>query len=148
MTAKKRIAALILAFAMVFAMAFSVFFIAHNSEHSCTGEDCHICRQISICLNSLKNLIPKPAQAEKARRLSHTTFFAGAATGRASTMGVGMNSARYEMFSEFSRVKKVKPYPKRNLIKMKEGLSHNQIYVHEQNFDFVENYIVSHCENL
>ncbi|MBR2100093.1 MAG: hypothetical protein IJ927_02035 [Eubacterium sp.] len=64
MTAKKRIAALILAFAMVFAMAFSVFFIAHNSEHNCTGEDCHICRQISICLNSLKNLIPKPEKAQ------------------------------------------------------------------------------------
>jgi len=64
MTAKKRIAAFILAFAMVFAMAFSVLFIAHNSEHNCTGEDCHICEQISICINSLNNLVPKPEKAQ------------------------------------------------------------------------------------
>ena len=64
MTAKKRIAALILAFAMVFAMAFSVFFIAHNSEHSCTGEDCRICEQINLCINSLNNLVPKPEKAQ------------------------------------------------------------------------------------
>ena len=64
MTAKKRIAALILAFAMVFAMAFSVFFIAHNSEHNCSGEDCQICAQINLCINSLNNLVPKPEKAQ------------------------------------------------------------------------------------
>jgi hypothetical protein len=87
-------------------------------------------------------------QAEKAKKLAKTTFFAGAASGSFSTMGAGMNSARYEMYSEFSRIRKVKAYPKRNLIKMNERLNHNQIYADKDDFEFVENFIVLHCENV
>ena len=60
---KKRIIALIVAFAMVFALAFSVFFIAHNSEHKCSGADCEICAQINNCLVKLNNITPKPQNA-------------------------------------------------------------------------------------
>ena len=60
---KKRIIALIVAFAMVFALAFSVFFIAHNSEHKCSGTDCEICAQINNCLVKINNIMPKPQSA-------------------------------------------------------------------------------------
>jgi hypothetical protein len=63
MSTKKRIFALFVACAMVFAMAFSAFFIAHNAEHKCSGSDCRICEQISICLKSMNEISPKPESA-------------------------------------------------------------------------------------
>ena len=63
MSTKKRILAFAVALAMVFAMAFSVFFIAHNGEHNCSGEDCRICAQINNCIRSLNNITPKPETA-------------------------------------------------------------------------------------
>ena len=50
MNNKKRITALCLAFAIAIALAFSVLFIAHNSEHKCSGADCSICAQINNCV--------------------------------------------------------------------------------------------------
>ena len=61
---KKRITALVIAFAMAFALAFSAFYIVHNSEHKCSGDDCYICARISNCVNKLNNNTPKPETAE------------------------------------------------------------------------------------
>jgi len=59
-TKKKRIIAFITAFAMAFALIFSVFFIAHNSQHKCSGNDCEICAQINLCIGKLNKITPKP----------------------------------------------------------------------------------------
>lgn len=88
------------------------------------------------------------AQAKKAKKLGAITALGGAATGSLSTTGVGINATRTEMYSEFARVKKVKPYPRKNTIKVNETLNHNQVYVQKADFDFVQNYIISHCANL
>lgn len=87
-------------------------------------------------------------QAKKARKLGAVTALGGAATGSFSTMGVGINSTRTEMYSEFANVKKVKPVPRKNTIKVNGTLSHNQVYAVPEDFEFVYNFIVSHCENL
>ncbi len=89
-----------------------------------------------------------PAQAEKAKKIAGATMLAGAASGRLSTVGVGMSASRTEMYTEFSRVKKIKAYPSKNLIKVNEKLSHNQVYTKKEDFEFVKDFIVSHCENL
>lgn len=89
-----------------------------------------------------------PAQAKKARQLGGMTAALGAATGNLTAAGVGMNAQRTEMYSDFSRVKKVKGYPSRGLIKVNETLSHNQVYVQKEDFEFVKNYIISHCESI
>ena len=52
------------------------------------------------------------------------------------------------MYSEFDKVRKVKSYPRRGLIKVNERFSHNQVYVFSEDFDFVNDYIISHCKNL
>ena len=88
------------------------------------------------------------SQAKKARKIAAATVVAGIAACRVSTVAAGINSSRTEMYSDFSRVRKVKSYPKRNTIKVNAPLSHNQVYALKEDFDFVKDYIISHCPNL
>ncbi len=87
-------------------------------------------------------------QAKKAKKLGAVTAAAGAAAGSFSAMGVGINSTRTEMYSEFAGVKRVKAYPRRNLIKVNGTLSHNQVYAVPEDYEFVKSFIISHCTNL
>lgn len=89
-----------------------------------------------------------PKQAKKARRISELTMLAGAATGNPSVAGIGINSARSEMYSEFKKVRSVKPFPRRDLIKVNERFGKNQVYASKQDFDFVLEYILSHVTIL
>lgn len=88
------------------------------------------------------------SQARKAKKLGRATMIAGAASGRIGTVGAGMNAQRTEMYSEFAKVRKVKAYPRRGLIKVNERLGHNQVYVAKEDYEFVSNYIVAHCVNI
>lgn len=89
-----------------------------------------------------------PVQAKKAKMIGTLTMLAGAASGNLSMTGLGMNTAaRTEMYSEFSRVKKVKCFPRRELIKVNQTLNHNQVYAEKEDFEFVSNFILSHCPN-
>ena len=89
-----------------------------------------------------------PNQAKKAKAVSSLTVLAGLFSGKVTTVGVGINAARSEMYSDFSKVQKVIADPDTNLIKVNELLSHNQIYTETEDFDFVLKYITSHCPNL
>ena len=97
-----------------------------------------------------KGLLHKqiPIQAKKARKMASATFLAGAAAGRPGTMGAGALATRTEMSSDFQRVRKVKAYPRRNLIKVNELLGHNQVYVTDEDFAFVLDFIRSRCPGL
>ena len=88
------------------------------------------------------------SQAKKAKKTAAATVVAGLATGRVSTVAAGLNSSRTEMYSDFSRVRKVIACPRRSTIKVNAPFSHNQVYVLKDDFDFVKDYIVSHCPNL
>lgn len=89
-----------------------------------------------------------PSQAKKAQKLGRITMIAGAASGSIGTIGAGMNAQRTEMYSEFAKVRKVKACPHRHLIKVNEFLEHNQIYAAKEDFEFVKDYIISHCSNI
>lgn len=89
-----------------------------------------------------------PKEAEKAKILSVLTVLAGAARGSLTAAGAGIGAARTEMYSDFSTVKKVKPYRSRNLIKVNGTLEHNQVYCAREDFDFVANYITDRCPKL
>ena len=88
------------------------------------------------------------AQAKKARKIGAATAIIGAASGRPGTVGAGFAAARTEMYSEFAKVRKVKAYPRRGLLKVNAGLNHNQVYAAPEDFEFVRGFIVSHCPNL
>ena len=56
---KKRISAFLsVVIAAVFVL--SVVFVVFESEHHCSGEDCHICQTLISCLNNINNLTPDP----------------------------------------------------------------------------------------
>lgn len=88
-------------------------------------------------------------RAEKlAKRLGCLTTLAGLATGRPGVMGAGMMGAgRTSMSSEFNYVRKVKAIRWMNTIQVNERLGKNRVYVSDDDFDFVFNYISSHCPN-
>ena len=89
-----------------------------------------------------------PPQARKAELLSSLTVMGGLAAGNITTVGVGLLASRTEMYSDFSKVSAVKPFPRTNVIGVNEGLFHNQVYTSPGDFDFVLNYITAHCHNL
>lgn len=83
-----------------------------------------------------------PKQVKKAEMIGFITALAGLATGNITTVGVGLtSSARSEMYSEFERVRSVKAYPRRHLIKVNERFGKNQVYAESADYDFVLNYI-------
>ncbi len=53
MSKAKRIFMLIISLALIFAVLFSAAFIVHESDHHCTGESCHICKLINVCIAAL-----------------------------------------------------------------------------------------------
>ncbi len=85
-----------------------------------------------------------PAQAKKARKLAAVTAAAGAAAGHLSTVAAGINASRTEKYTEFARVKKVVPAPRRDLVKLNQTLHRNQVYALPEDFDFVLSYIRAH----
>ena len=56
MTKKSRLITGLLAAVLAAVMLSSAVYIAVEANHTCSGEDCAICRQISICENLLKTL--------------------------------------------------------------------------------------------
>lgn len=55
--------------------------------------------------------------------------------------------SRSSMSSDWSKVRSVQCFPRRGVIKVNELLNKNQVYVSEEDFEFVRDYIVSHCVN-
>ncbi len=94
------------------------------------------------------NHMQVPEQAKKARAISAFTVAAGLFSKRLTTVGVGINAARTQMYSDFSKVRTVKAYPHSHTIKVGGLLSHNQVYAAAEDFDFVLDYILSNCPNL
>ena len=89
-----------------------------------------------------------PSQAEKARKIGNAAILAGAVSGRAGTMASGLSAQRTEMYTEFAGVKKVTPNKRLHVIKIKEELEHNQVYTEDEDFEFVLDYIISHCPGV
>ena len=56
MTKKFRFVTRLLAAVLAVVMLSSAIYIAVEANHDCSGDDCAICRQISICENLLKSL--------------------------------------------------------------------------------------------
>ena len=85
-------------------------------------------------------------QVEKAQAVSLLTILAGAASNNLTTVGVGMMSgAKTESVSEWSRVKSVKCSRLMHTIKVNETLEKNQVYTAPEDYEFVRDFIVSHC---
>ena len=89
-----------------------------------------------------------PSQAKKAKVIGNAAAVTGILAGKPAGIGAGIAASRTEMYSSYASVKKVKAYPRRDLIKVNGTLDHNQIYAYKEDFGFVKEYIVSRCCNL
>lgn len=89
-----------------------------------------------------------PEERKKARGWAKFGFILGAATSNMTLLGNSAALAASERFdSTYTDVKSIKADRKHDVIKVKNVLQHNTIYAAPHQFDFVYNYIVSHCPN-
>ena len=87
-----------------------------------------------------------PIQKKKAEKMGLLVAFVGIFSKRPTTAGAGLLAAAHtKSSSDFSRVRRIKAYPRLHTIKVNEGLSKNQVYTHPEDFSFVLDYIRSHC---
>lgn len=87
-----------------------------------------------------------PASARKAERVGKLAAMAGAAAGRPGVVGTGMLAASYTtMITELADVKRLIPCRKMHLIKVNELLEKNRVYVADEDFDFVYDFLCQHC---
>ena len=85
-------------------------------------------------------------KTDKQHALDVLTMFVGSTAKSFTASGAGMLSASGgSLYSRFSNVRKIKAVRSKNLIKVNGKLMRNQIYVGQEDFDFVYNYIVDHC---
>lgn len=86
-----------------------------------------------------------PKQFKKAQVMALIT---GLTATNLSTLGnaliVGSRSA---ISSDWSKVRSVQCLPRRGVIKVNELLNKNQVYASKEDFEFVRDFIVSHCVN-
>ena len=92
--------------------------------------------------------IQLPRQFKKAQVAGWIAMLAGAIAGNPVATGAGILAAsRNKLTNQFSKVRSIKAKPSRNTIYVKGTLKSNQIYVDDANFQFVLDYLLSHCPN-
>lgn len=91
--------------------------------------------------------IQQENQAKKARWLSWVIVLLGVMSKNPTTAGAGLLAgSRTQMYTGFDKVKSIEAGRSRNVIKLHALLNHNQVYVRREDFDFVLEYIKTHCE--
>ena len=86
-------------------------------------------------------------QAQKARQLAALTTAVGAKTGNLTTAGIGISATRTELYTDFASVRRIKLHPWRNTINLNARPEHNQVYAANEDFEFVRDFILTHCTN-
>lgn len=87
-----------------------------------------------------------PAQKKNAKKIGILLGGAGALTGNIGRVGQGMMVASHtSLASDFSKVKRIKAFPRRATIKLHEPFAHNQVFTTKEDFDFVLNFIKTRC---
>ena len=90
-----------------------------------------------------------PKEATQGNRINDVTAIVGVLTGNPTLAGMGMaNYGRNSMTSSFSEVKSIVQDRAHDLIKVRTGFEHNQIYASPAQYDFVLSYIASHCPGV
>ena len=92
--------------------------------------------------------IQLPRQVKKAQAISLLTTLVGLAAKKPTAAGAGLlASGKTSSTSEYAHVRRVIPRRSLHLIKVNQLLNKNQIYVPEEDFDFVYDFIKSRCKN-
>ena len=90
------------------------------------------------------------AQFQRARKLGLAAILVGIFSKRPATVGQGIFIASKNAnasTSTLAKVRRIKPRRAWHLIKVNEGLEHNQVYVPKEDFDLVLDFLRQHCPN-
>ena len=74
MTKKPCFMTRLLAAVLTVVMLFSAVYLAVEADHDCSGDDCAICHQISVCENLLKSLGLAGAAAAITAAFTYTVY--------------------------------------------------------------------------
>ena len=89
-----------------------------------------------------------PGTEGKARAIGKLTALGGVAGGKPGMVGMGILAAtRTSMSTSYSSVRCIIPCRRQHLIKMRERFSRNMVFVADEDFDFVYQYLCDHCPN-
>ena len=89
-----------------------------------------------------------PVQYDRARKVGLLAVLMGIFAKRPVAAGAGaLAASRDTSVSVFDKVRRIKPRRGQNLIKVNQSLERNQVYVPDEDFDFVLDFIRKHCPN-
>ena len=87
-----------------------------------------------------------PRQIEKAKVLGALTALVGSVAGKPGVMGAGVLAAsRSTSTSVLANVARLVPRRSLHLIKVNQLLNKNRVFVPDEDFDFVYNFLCQHC---
>ena len=87
-----------------------------------------------------------PRQMEKAKVLGALTALIGSVAGKPGVMGAGVLAAsRSTSTSVLANVARLVPRRRFHLIKVNQLLNKNRVFVPDEDFDFVYNFLCQHC---
>ena len=87
-----------------------------------------------------------PRSIKKGQIIGALTVLAGLASGRPGVVGAGiLSQSRSSMTSTLANVQRLIPSRRMNLIKVNQTLSKNRVYVCDEDFDFVYDFLCEHC---
>lgn len=90
-----------------------------------------------------------PNTVKKGQLIGALTILAGLASGRPGAVGTGvLAQSRMSMTSTLAHVERLISCRKMNLIKVNERFEKNRVYVNTEDFDFVYNFLITHCTHL
>ena len=90
-----------------------------------------------------------PNTVKKGQLIGALTILAGFASGRPGAVGTGvLAQSRLSMTSTLAHVERLISCRKMNLIKVNERFEKNRVYVNTEDFDFVYNFLITHCTHL
>ena len=90
-----------------------------------------------------------PGTEDKARAIGKLTALAGAAGGKPGMVGLGILAAnRTSMTTSLGSVRRIIRWRRMNVIRLHERFSQNLIYVADEDFDFVYQFLSEHCPNI
>ena len=89
-----------------------------------------------------------PVQYDRARKVGILAVLMGIFAKRPAAAGAGaLAASRDTSVSVFDKVRRIKPRRGQNLIKVNQSMERNQVYVPDEDFDFVLDFIRKHCPN-
>ena len=87
-----------------------------------------------------------PRTAKKAQLIGELTMLAGLVAGRPGMVGTGLLAkSRTSMTTTLSSVRRLIPCRRMHLIKVNGLLEKNRVYVPDEDFDFVYDFLCKHC---